>query len=307
MDPRQQWTRPKLSQEWQPDTLFHHVHLYKGDHLPASGARNYRRPQVPEVQKRPVTYHTNKILVGLLVFFIMTTTAAVTVLILRELSRNQAKADGPVKVIVSSEALMSAYPGMFRTTEQETDFTDIKSNLEDLKPVNRFISIDNKCSVSCNTTPIIEGVTRPQPQPPFIMQPHAVRANIMRSNITGVLPSTSRVREKRSSRSYADNSLYHGCCVSNFYHISPVTLKTTEGHSRTLIQLTNTRQFFQIENCSQALGCVGCTCMTDRVLTTAVVLKSDLDQTTETTMDDLEIQNFYFDSCCKCVNVGFKN
>ncbi|XP_069107320.1 uncharacterized protein [Argopecten irradians] len=267
--------------DWPIDTLFQHVHLYKGEHLPVSGARNYRRPQVPEVPTTTVVYRTNRILIALLIFFITTTAVAVAILLLRELSRKEPYVPG--KVRVTSEALMSAYPGMFRTIEDENDIIDTELDPKDFKPVNRFINIDSTCKVSCDSNSIIT-------QPPEVT-----------SNMTSIL------RDKRSSRSYAYNALYHGCCVSNFYHISPNQWKTKEGYPRTLIQLTKTRQFFQIENCSQALGCAGCTCMTDRVLTTAVVLKTDTEQTAETTMDDLEIQAFYFDGCCKCVNVAFKN
>ncbi|XP_060084369.1 uncharacterized protein LOC132563644 [Ylistrum balloti] len=305
MDHRQQWTRQKHSQEWPTETVFQHVHLYTGEHIPSTGARNFRRQRVPYDQPKSVKYRPNVAIVGLLVFFIMTTITAVTVLLLRELNRNYPEVH--VKVKVSPEALMSAYPGMFRTVDEKTEDLNTEQKLEGLKPVRQFVSIGSTCSVSCDSstaTSSIRDVPNVNTQPPFTLHSNTLRDQMIKSNITGV-SRPPRIRDKRSS--YPDDSLYHGCCVSNFYHISPKTLRTIEGHSRTLIQLTNTRQLFQVENCSQAIGCDGCTCMTQQVLTTAVVLKTDLEYTAKTTMDDLEIQMFYFDGCCKCLNVGSKN
>ncbi|XP_021351189.1 uncharacterized protein LOC110448972 isoform X2 [Mizuhopecten yessoensis] len=286
MDPRLQWTRPKLSQPWQPNTVFQHVHWHKEEHLPTDGARNYRRQHpVPEEHKQPLSCRPHLTILVLLVFFIMTTIAAVTVLIIREISRKDSNPNVQGNVLVNPEALMSAYPGMFRTMDQQTDVIGIKPKFKDFKPVKRFIDVPTTCSVSCDSPN--QGV--PKPMSPVTMHPNAVRAKMMASNVTGV-SRMPRIRNKR-----------------NFYHISPTTQRNIEGQARTLVQLKNTRQFFQIENCSQAVGCDGCRCMTNQVLTTAVVLKTDLDMTAGTTMDDIEIQTFYFDGCCKCVNVGLKN
>ncbi|XP_021367850.1 uncharacterized protein LOC110459757 isoform X3 [Mizuhopecten yessoensis] len=54
---------------------------------------------------------------------------------------------------------------------------------------------------------------------------------------------------------------------------------------------------------SQSSGCTGCTCMLDRAIETAVVYKIGKTSSSASFIADIEIDTFYFNKCCKCVNV----
>lgn len=56
---------------------------------------------------------------------------------------------------------------------------------------------------------------------------------------------------------------------------------------------------------SQASGCTGCRCMHEQALQSAVVIKQPIPPSLADEIDDLEIELFYFDGCCKCENRGW--
>jgi hypothetical protein len=51
---------------------------------------------------------------------------------------------------------------------------------------------------------------------------------------------------------------------------------------------------------SQASGCTGCRCMHEQALSSAVVIKQSIPPALADDIEDLEIELFYFNGCCKC-------
>ncbi|XP_021367849.1 uncharacterized protein LOC110459757 isoform X2 [Mizuhopecten yessoensis] len=106
----------------------------------------------------------------------------------------------------------------------------------------------------------------------------------------------------RRRRDAADKT-FHGCCESSKLFISPITLENMDGKIRELVKDDDVKQFFQTARCKQSSGCTGCTCMLDRAIETAVVYKIGKTSSSASFIADIEIDTFYFNKCCKCVNV----
>lgn len=109
------------------------------------------------------------------------------------------------------------------------------------------------------------------------------------------------IRKKRATQS---NTMFHSCCVSSTSFDSPNTKTNIGGVAKTLLQFTSMRQYFKIQSCSQAVGCTGCTCNLEVDLNTAIVLKHGINLEDADDVDDTEIDFFYFQGCCKCLNTG---
>lgn len=109
------------------------------------------------------------------------------------------------------------------------------------------------------------------------------------------------IRKKRATQS---NAMFHSCCVSSTSFDSPNTKANINGVARTLLHFTSMRQYFKIQSCSQAIGCTGCTCNLEDDLNTAIVLKHGMNLEDADDVDDTELDFFYFQGCCKCLNTG---
>ncbi|OWF36038.1 uncharacterized protein LOC110442190 [Mizuhopecten yessoensis] len=171
---------------------------------------------------------------------------------------------------ISRNNLNKFYPGYFRTKAEQLEFAN-KSVI--YVPVKETFTSPLSCGLECLPNVIIyNSTTTPGPV-------------------------------NRGRRSAPDIT-YNGCCQSNTFFISPVFKINLFGVSREFVSLQNARQFFQTGSCQFAIGCTGCTCMMSQEIDTAVVYKPGENGDTADDIDDTEIDTFYFEKCCKCINVG---
>lgn len=123
-------------------------------------------------------------------------------------------------------------------------------------------------------------------------------------NCTKKLEGTSRKKRQSS------NLHNHACCQSFPVILAPTFWNSISNGLRELVQFNNTHlgypllQIFFQEQCSQAIGCTGCTCEYVDQATTAVVYKVGYSSRTATDMSHLEIDLFYLHGCCKCFNLN---
>ncbi|XP_053385922.1 uncharacterized protein LOC123539107 [Mercenaria mercenaria] len=104
-------------------------------------------------------------------------------------------------------------------------------------------------------------------------------------------------------RREATGGVLHGCCQSSVQFVFPSTKVNIFGVSRTLLQLSDARQYFAEHQCASVARCTGCTCYRENNLHTAVVLKSHISDIDDAEyVEDTETDFFYFDGCCKCIN-----
>ncbi|XP_033729032.1 uncharacterized protein LOC117318133 isoform X2 [Pecten maximus] len=167
---------------------------------------------------------------------------------------------------LTSTTLNQYYPGYFRTEAEQLEFEQ-KSNT--FVPVESNITSPLNCQVKC-------------------------------FRITGSTPLGGLVRRRRQ----APDTSFHGCCQSSISFISPSFRNNLLGVSREFVILEGAQQFFQTGSCQFAVGCTGCTCMISQEINTAVVYKAGETADTSDDIDDTEIDLFYFQKCCKCVNTG---
>ncbi|KAL3854116.1 hypothetical protein ACJMK2_013394 [Sinanodonta woodiana] len=90
------------------------------------------------------------------------------------------------------------------------------------------------------------------------------------------------------------NTLYHACCVSNSYYVSPTWVITIYGKNKTLATFGGTKQYFVKEDCTQLTDCTTCQCQTTTTYESAVVYTDN--------KTDYEIAWFSTPGCCKCMN-----
>lgn len=105
-----------------------------------------------------------------------------------------------------------------------------------------------------------------------------------------------QARRKRIATSF----LSHGCCQSWVSFEAPTTLTNTMGVVRNILQYPTLKQFLIIHHCSHVVGCTGCTCTQEDHLFSAVVHKTGEDDPDD--VDETEVDYFFVDGCCKCVN-----
>ncbi|KAK3594270.1 hypothetical protein CHS0354_008851 [Potamilus streckersoni] len=201
---------------------------------------------------------TTRLLLGMTLFFSLTTVGIVVVLLWRELIYHHSA--GTLK-----EKVLKKFPGYFRTQDvQETIVTSL-INLDISEPIHVNQTFNGvryqSCSINC---------------------------------------AAYTQNSRRKKETHAPGSIFHGCCVSNTYFASPDTKVNIFGSSKTLAHYADKRQYFQAKNCSYIKSCTGCTCVQDRSVQTAVVLKAGV--TSPDDIEDFEIDFFFIDGCCTCRN-----
>ncbi|XP_052080973.1 uncharacterized protein LOC127718915 [Mytilus californianus] len=210
----------------------------------------------------------DKIFTGLTAFFTLTTIAAVGVLVWRELFVHRTTIINTTTINVDTnitkDNLIKRFPAIFKMYENRINFQNlVLQGAIFLQPVNQTFDDGKNCSFSCN-------------------------------NYNG----TTLKRQKRATT----NDVYHACCVSNVNFISPDKMHNILMVQKDLVHLNKFRQVFKNDNCSQAVGCTGCTCMHQMDLVTAVVYKPGFNKNNADSIDQMEIDLFYMPGCCKCVN-----
>ncbi|XP_060076201.1 uncharacterized protein LOC132555858 [Ylistrum balloti] len=165
---------------------------------------------------------------------------------------------------ITSATLKKSYPGYFRTEEEQLEF-ERKSSIYHI--VKENVTSPWSCGVNC----------------------------FLKNKTVSTSPRTRRS---------ALDTTFNGCCQSNTFFISPNFKDNLFGATRELVSLDEARQFFQTGSCQFAIGCTGCTCMMSKEIDTAVVYKTGETADTAESIDDTEIDTFYFEKCCKCVNIG---
>ncbi|XP_063412050.1 uncharacterized protein LOC134694875 [Mytilus trossulus] len=206
-----------------------------------------------------------RIWVGVAFTFIATTFVLVGVICYREFIFHKETEDTKI----TRENLIKFYPSIFSidSTRYEQILLD---GARKRTPTKERFPTENECSFRCNNT--LAGVGRKKRQD-------------MPSNLHN-----------------------HGCCQSFPVIRAPHFWDSISNGLREIVQFNDTYseypllQIFFQEQCSQAIGCTGCTCEYVEQATTAVVYKIGYSSTTATYMSHLEIDVFYLHGCCKCFN-----
>ncbi|XP_052790249.1 uncharacterized protein LOC128224451 isoform X1 [Mya arenaria] len=92
----------------------------------------------------------------------------------------------------------------------------------------------------------------------------------------------------------------HGCCRSNVAFIAPNKRSNVNGRERTILQFGTNKQYFAVHSCTALRFCRGCQCSQENGMYIGVAVKDGVKKVDD--LDDVELDFFYFDGCCKCIN-----
>ncbi|XP_069108534.1 uncharacterized protein [Argopecten irradians] len=171
---------------------------------------------------------------------------------------------------LTKTTLKKKYPGYFWTKEEQSELEQ-KWRSNRYVPAEKNFTSNLNCGLYC-----YPGTTNGSTQP------------------TG-LP--------RKRRQVSDTT-FNGCCQSSTFFISPDFQDNLAGRSREFVKVEGAQQFFQSGSCEFLVGCTGCTCEMTQEIETAVVYKSGENADSADDIDDVEIDTFFFEKCCRCVNIG---
>ncbi|KAI8776244.1 CAunnamed protein product, partial [Biomphalaria glabrata] len=94
-------------------------------------------------------------------------------------------------------------------------------------------------------------------------------------------------------------NIYHGCCISRHYFISPDFGLTVAGSNYTLVQYDDRRQYFPSQVCKHAKDCKGCGCAQETSLFSAIVVNPQYPHDSD---DSYTMVAIKLPGCCKCFN-----
>ncbi|XP_052810663.1 uncharacterized protein LOC128238608 [Mya arenaria] len=95
-------------------------------------------------------------------------------------------------------------------------------------------------------------------------------------------------------------SVEHGCCKSSVAFMAPTKRINVNGLERKLLQFATKKQYFAVHSCTALLNCGGCHCSQENGMYVGVAVKDGVVDPDD--LDDIELDFFYFDGCCKCIN-----
>ncbi|WAR08569.1 hypothetical protein MAR_018527 [Mya arenaria] len=82
--------------------------------------------------------------------------------------------------------------------------------------------------------------------------------------------------------------------------MAPTKRINVNGLERKLLQFATKKQYFAVHSCTALLNCGGCHCSQENGMYVGVAVKDGVVDPDD--LDDIELDFFYFDGCCKCIN-----
>ncbi|XP_055869593.1 uncharacterized protein LOC106069377 [Biomphalaria glabrata] len=105
--------------------------------------------------------------------------------------------------------------------------------------------------------------------------------------------------KKRDVTTQPGPNIYHGCCISRHYFVSPDFGSTISGTNYSLVQFDSRRQYFPSQICKHAENCRGCGCAQEINFFTAIVVNPNYPNDS---YDPYTMVAIKLPGCCKCFN-----
>ncbi|KAH9523994.1 hypothetical protein Btru_047838 [Bulinus truncatus] len=200
----------------------------------------------------------------------------------------------PSSTTMTEEQVVKRYPLMFRTEEEQKQIESqfMQENAEaNLIPAD---NITDKRLTFCNfNCPSVFNRT-------FLRRKRSA-ADDLHMNELVLMYKTVHALNKRDVSTPLGSNIYHGCCISQHYFISPDSGVTSNGESCTVVQFgkSKRRQYFPSQKCQQANSCSGCTCAQETTFMTAVVVNKNYPSNSD---EMYTLAAIKIPGCCKCFN-----